>query len=560
MELDDRFKRIGKYKVLSTIHIGGKCEVYKCLDASINRYVALKLLAGSWARDTILIEHFENAARAAQRIDHPNVAHVFDVERTEDLTPYIVMEFVDGPSFADFIKNKIELPYGRIAELFIQVAEGLLAAYHENILHCDVKPANLMLNARDEVKIIDFGIAKVFREALGHQRTIKAIFGTPKYMSPEQCLGKTVDHRSDIYSIGATMYHMLTGQAPYDAETLNEIIAKQNAAPFTPIYIINPRVPNELCDIIHPMLAKDPDERYQTYDHLIDDLKRFQLSRVAKEAGSPMNLSADQRSCLTDKAGRGEGDSSSRLQLQPEDDKSVGAGTWDGRAQTSAPRTGSSTLPVLGSRISEREGQLRQEQAGSRGGATDDMPHLRPVPPLAAEKPTSARLPFILASLAVVIFLALTVLFQHLRTRQQGSEGGGNLLTPIFHALFKPKPLEQKLTKAELYVLRCDQTMARMQKIRDMMRAAIADRGALPQTIQELADAHYLAPDETRDAWGREIVLIRMNADLRSFGEDGEEDTTDDIRLNADGRFYRMPAEYGRLKADQARKNDRGLP
>jgi serine/threonine protein kinase len=514
MELDDRFRRIGKYKVLATVAIGGKCEVYKCLDPALNRYVAIKILAGEWARDTIVMEQFENAAKAAQRIQHGNVVRIYAVERTDDLVPYIVMEFVDGPSFADFIKNKVDLPYGRMAEMFVEASEGLLAAYHEGILHLDIKPSNLMVNARDDVKIIDFGIARSFREAVGRHRAFKSILGTPKYMSPEQCLGKTVDLRSDIYSLGATMYHMLTGQPPYDAESLNDIIAKQSSTQIVPIYIINPRVPNELADIVHAMLGKDPDERYQTYDHLIDELKRFQLTRVSKEGRMPREGEERQRPAL---------------QIQEEQ-------------------------PVLGTPGLGRP--ERVEVPSSRGGpalrqgSAEGAPTLRKVPPLAPEKMAPSRILLLMISVVLLFIAVLTLVFTKIQPKQDEGQTGKNLFSTIIQAVFKPKPKEEKMPPEKLFIYRCEQTMRHMQSLRDMIRGYIADKGKIPDSIQDLVDAGYVTEDSTLDGWGHQIVYIRMNGDLRSFGEDGEEDTTDDFRLNAEGRFYRVPPDYSQRKAD----------
>jgi hypothetical protein len=298
---------------------------------------------------------------------------------------------------------------------------------------------------------------------------------------------------------------MLTWRPPYEGETISEIISNQNSAQLIPVHSVNPKVPGELCDTVHTMLAKDPDWRYQSYDQLIDVLKRFQLSMVSKERMA-------------------EADVGKRLRMEVEGE-AVSEGAVGEEVSSSAARAA----------VSE-EVEAEEERF--------ELP---------AEPPrrVTFRTLLIMFGILLVFFAALTAVFNKVRERQEGIQPGRNLLGVVFRAIFKPKPPEEKLTGEDLYIYRCQETMRRMQEVREMMQSYVADKGKVPESLQELVDVDYVAEEDTRDGWGRDIIYIRTNGDLRSFGEDGIEDTTADIYLNAEGHFYRLPARYRKAMADR---------
>jgi len=189
--------RIGPYEMIQVLGRGGMGQVYRARHCATGEEVAIKVLTPEMVEDPEAVARFQREAKVISSIQHPNVARVLDHGFWENGAPYIVMEFINGPSLAELIRNRAELPFSRIARLMTEAALGLQAAYKEKVIHRDIKPANLMLGENDMLKIVDFGLAKnlfenTFKTATG------AVLGTPRYMAPEQGRGQTIDHRSDM--------------------------------------------------------------------------------------------------------------------------------------------------------------------------------------------------------------------------------------------------------------------------------------------------------------------------------------------------------------------------
>ena len=275
-------RQMGSYKILSLLGSGGMGEVYLARDSRLDRTIALKILPAQVASDQDRMRRFIREARAASALKHPNVTHIYEIGESEGVH-FIAMEYVEGETLAAKISGRPMKPT-EIVEIGLQVADALDDAHSKGITHRDIKPANLMLTRRGEVKVLDFGLAKMTRpEGQNVSSDISTIvstepgvvMGTVKYMSPEQMLGQEVDHRTDIFSLGVVLYEMATGTLPFKGDTgtalSDAILHKQPTAPGR----VNPELPIDLERIILRALEKDRELRYQTASDLRSELRRL---------------------------------------------------------------------------------------------------------------------------------------------------------------------------------------------------------------------------------------------------------------------------------------------
>jgi serine/threonine-protein kinase len=263
---------LGRYEIIGELGQGAMGIVYKAKDPLIDRIVAIKTISLGLALDEKedYEARFYQEAKAAGRLNHPNIVTVYDVGNSAD-TAFIAMEFLEGRELRDILDDGHRLPVGQVLDIAAQVAMGLAYAHEHGIVHRDVKPSNIMLVRDGHVKITDFGIARMQSSAVRTQ--IGMILGSPKYMSPEQVLGKLTDQRSDVFSLGVMLYEMLTGQPPFIGENVNAIMYQTlNLVP-PPPSTLNPEVPASLDLICANALAKVLDERYQNAREFADDMR-----------------------------------------------------------------------------------------------------------------------------------------------------------------------------------------------------------------------------------------------------------------------------------------------
>ena len=281
---------IAHYRIVSRLGEGGMGEVYLATDMRLDRSVALKVLPAAVAHDPIRMERFDREAKAASALNHPNVAHIYEIGE-DDGVHFLVMEFIEGEPLDRRIDGR-PLPVDDIGQIGAQIADALDAAHAKGIVHRDIKPANLMITPRGIVKVLDFGLAKVMEQqsSLESQmatRTLSAageLIGTVAYMSPEQALGRPVDHRTDIFSLGVVLYQMATGRSPFEGSSPSETIARILGAQPEAIARFNYEVPEDLDRIVRKCLEKDRERRYQSARDLMVDLKGLARER---ETASP---------------------------------------------------------------------------------------------------------------------------------------------------------------------------------------------------------------------------------------------------------------------------------
>ncbi len=257
-----------RYEIISRVGSGGMADVYKAMDHKLNRLVAVKVLKAEFRGDGSFVAKFRKEAQAAAGLAHPNIVNVYDVGEDRGLY-YIVMELVEGITLKNYIDKKGKLSVKEATSIAIQVSLGLESAHNQGIVHRDVKPQNIIISVDGKVKLSDFGIAKAI-----NSNTITAnVMGSVHFSSPEQVRGGAADSKSDIYSLGITMYEMVTGRVPFDGDTTVAIAIKHLQEEIVPPSRYTPDLPYSLEQIILKCTQKNPERRYASIGLLIDDLK-----------------------------------------------------------------------------------------------------------------------------------------------------------------------------------------------------------------------------------------------------------------------------------------------
>lgn len=266
-----------RYLLVHLIGRGGWSEVYEAFDQQLNRKVAVKILYQhlSWKSDSL--RRFQIEAEAAAKIEHGNVAAIYDLGFLKGGQPFIVMQLVEGTTLKGLQAARGELPWSEAVDIFLAICEGLDAAHQMGVIHRDVKPGNVLISATDgSIKLTDFGLAKQLNLDVASSLTNTGeTIGTPFYMSPEQCKGEAVDLRSDIYSFGCLMYETLSGQMPFSGNTLFEVLVNQvNYEPYALVTEKRSSIPLDLEAVVLKCLSKRPQDRYSSVQELRDDLKK----------------------------------------------------------------------------------------------------------------------------------------------------------------------------------------------------------------------------------------------------------------------------------------------
>ena len=260
----------GRYEVQGELGRGGMARVYRGTDTVLGRPVAVKVLSAQYTDDANFLTRFRREAQAAARLNHPNLVQVYDTG-SDDGVHYIVMEYVDAKTVADLLAGGRITP-NRAVELAEAVCDALVVAHTHGVIHRDVKPANIMVTRNGQVKVTDFGIARVTSNETVAQTAV--VLGTASYLSPEQAQGGPIDQRSDLYSLGCVLYEMLTGRPPFTADSPVAVASKHVLEQAPPPSRLNPDVTAQLDAVVMRALSKNPDKRYPDAEKMRADLER----------------------------------------------------------------------------------------------------------------------------------------------------------------------------------------------------------------------------------------------------------------------------------------------
>ena len=288
-------RNLGHYRVVRKLAEGGMGEVFLAQDTRLNRSAAVKVISSDVAHDPVRKRRFLREAHAASKLNHPHIAVIYDIGETEEGVSFIGMEYVDGRTLADVLRDG--LSFDRLIKYAIHIVDAVAEAHRHGIIHRDLKPLNVMITSRDTAKVLDFGLAKLTNDTLTpDDRTASAltgsgvVMGTLAYMSPEQARGQELDHRSDIFSIGVILYQMATRQLPFSGQSAFETLEKIVRVDPPPISKSNPEIPAAVVRIVAKCLEKDRDRRYSSADELLDELRNVQPASGAGAASPRRRL------------------------------------------------------------------------------------------------------------------------------------------------------------------------------------------------------------------------------------------------------------------------------
>lgn len=263
-----------RYKILEKVGSGGMASVYKAQDILLDRIVAVKILHSKYASDHDFVVRFRQEAQAAAKLSQPNIVNIYDVGYDEN-AHYIVMEYVRGETLKDYIEKHGHLPINTSIQISFDIGEALEHAHANGIVHCDIKPHNILVTETGRIKVADFGIARAINSS-SSTKDEKSVLGSVHYFSPEQASGGKIDERTDIYSLGVVMYEMMTGVVPFEGDTAISVALQhvQNDIPLPTKY--NRRIPQLVERVILKAMAKNPDDRFQTISEMMSELRMAQ--------------------------------------------------------------------------------------------------------------------------------------------------------------------------------------------------------------------------------------------------------------------------------------------
>ena len=284
---------LGNYVVLGELGQGGMGIVFKARHRRMKRIVTLKVLPPAMTRSGSAIARFHREVEVAAKLTHPNIAAAYDADEADDIH-FLVMEYVDGPNLSTYVKQAGPLPVGTAVRLVMQAAKGLAHAHEQGVVHRDIKPGNLLTNQRGTLKILDMGLAQLSaqteqsEEPLTELTQSGRVMGTVDYMAPEQAVdAKRVDHRADIYSLGCTLYYLLSGKTMAPEGTLTQKLLWHQTEPAPSLIEVCPEVPEELAEVYRRMTAKRPDDRQQTMMQVMDQLQAYQAHLPSDSFAGP---------------------------------------------------------------------------------------------------------------------------------------------------------------------------------------------------------------------------------------------------------------------------------
>lgn len=496
--------RIEGYRTGAVLGEGAEGVVLEGVQELTGRPVAIKLLAPDRIADAEAAAGIEREAAILRRLSHPGIVSMVDHGRTGSGEPFLVFEFVRGRTLAAVIDSGEPVPPARALGWMIQAAEALAAAWKVKVIHRDLKPANMMIDERGNLRLMDFGMAGLGCPAgEGSGAAARRPRGTPKYISPEAAMGASPDLRGDIYSLGATFYHLIVGQPPFQAARSGELLDMHIRATLPSPASIAPELPGDICDILEHMLRKEPAERYQTWEDLLDDLKEALLALcVATGSAGPIPPSAPLH------------------QLSGPHHPSGNHGSF-------ASDLPSAAVPLP-----------------SNPFRHDEFRDLAEPPPRRRVFTAFRLLMFSIPALAVLG----AVLFMPPAGGEGDARGEPNWLARRMAGIFHFDPPEERDPEREWLELR-GENVDRLERAMSALIWYAVDHPGETISLDALVAAGDLSEDMLIDVWGNPFVFHRGAMTLRSAGQDGIEHTFDDFVMDRDLRMGHDPdADPRRIK------------
>ncbi len=415
---------LGKYRLLDRLGKGGMGSVFLAEHTMMKRRVAIKTLPHDAAEQTAAAERLRAEARAIAALDHRNIIHAYDTELSGD-NPYLVMEYVAGQDLEKIVASTGRLDFRRAADYIAQAAEGLAHAHSRNLIHCDIKPANLLVDPQGTVKILDLGLASLKHPEQEQPRQADNVLGTVDFLAPEQAMGaQTFDRRADVYSLGCTLYFVLTAQPPFPEGSLTEKLIKHQQEEPRSLLKLRPRTPHDLVRICRKMMAKKPDERFATADEVATALRKWLTSAgddvPDDSADAPAATSGAMPTVTADAAAATNGAAKAASGKQPVEASRGGNGSLDFLSGLSPAMTsGANRKTAAGTRKPVKK--LPAKTAAKEPNDNDE-----------AATPNANRNKFILIGAAAVSVVALIAIVVVLLTgnspkKDSGTDGKGQV-------------------------------------------------------------------------------------------------------------------------------------
>jgi serine/threonine-protein kinase len=262
-------KKLGNYEIVTFLDAGSMGGVFKGWDIALERDVAIKVISYELSSQEEFVEMFFKEARLVSKLNHPNIAHIYFIGNETGIV-YYTMEFIHGSTLGELMGRQDQLRAEKVTAILVDACRALDRVWQEKIIHRDIKPANIMISEHGAVKLLDFGVAQ--QQKKGKARSKESIVGSPAYLSPETIREEPVDFRSDVYSLGATFYHVLCGSPPFTDSSLEGVLRQHLETTPVPLKEKNPSLPGIISDVIQKMMAKRPEDRFQSYHDIITTL------------------------------------------------------------------------------------------------------------------------------------------------------------------------------------------------------------------------------------------------------------------------------------------------
>jgi len=509
---------------------GGMGRVYKALDRRLGRHVAIKTVVAPMLHREEFFARFAREARVLSQVRHPNVAQIYSAGEFGGV-PYYAMELIEGEALDRVLEDGRRLAGNRCLTYLMEAAAGLQEAHRQGLVHRDVKPSNLMIDANDHLKLVDFGLARRIDEGDSVTRT-QSVMGTPRYMAPEQIMGQPLDHRSDIYSLGSTFYHLFCGEPPFPGSDPLGVGIHHLQTPLTPLRERNPRVPAPVEAIIGRMMAKSPDDRYQTYGELIEDLRRAQRGlppRFARVATSPPRPISAEEVRRRNRLLLGAAGTLAVVMLVAilvfGGDSGAPPPNPPSRRAPSGPAVPEATRPAgnpAPNEVGPAAETARDREGEGFSPLFDPVEEAEPMPvrrgePAAVPDPEPADPePF------------------------RGSQNRADRQAP---PAGPRDPDARALALAAAQALPTAESFRNLQGVATRVSIYMVEFGEVPDRLGEMMGQHAIPPQYLADGWGRSILYEPRGRDhyrLSSAGPDGVAGNEDDLVLE-DGRVVQAP-------------------